>query len=226
MRRLVWGMALAWLAAGGARAGTIVQSTPFKLAEHGSDWHGIAQLPPSLAPLNAVVIESSASTGEAAYRVQNASDRAASATVTADFVLSTDAGSVDLEHSFSVTLAPNQIVTLTWDVNGGSPFTARRVVTTDPGQYVGTGSLSPYFYAFAAAYADNPAIVFLPEYTTAVSDLPSVTGSETFTYYYGTSFPVPEPASVVSMGVGILGLAGLARARRRRYPRRDDDRTR
>jgi hypothetical protein len=40
-------------------------------------------------------------------------------------------------------------------------------------------------------------------------------GSETVTYYYGSSFLNPEPASLVMFSLGLTAVAGLAWQRRR-----------
>jgi hypothetical protein len=40
-------------------------------------------------------------------------------------------------------------------------------------------------------------------------------GFETVTYFYGTTFPIPEPASLVMLSLGLTAVAGLAWRHRR-----------
>jgi hypothetical protein len=63
----------------------------------------------------------------------------------------------------------------------------------------------PGFGAVESVTADNSLITVTPFGSNV-----DFRGSETITYYYGSSFPVPEPVSLVMLSVGLATVAGLA----------------
>lgn len=218
MRRITIAAAVAvLLAGGGARAGIIVQSPFFHFASHGTDFRPYSQLSPDLAPLNAVAFESTAIGRSDDYFLDNRSASTVTFAATAFDAFSLDAGGVSFSRTFTITLPGFGGTDLSWLINNGKPIVASRLVTTDLDRFIGTGLLSFEGTIIESLRVDDPAIHVYSSGLGAVGGgFAFYDGTETITYYYGSTLgPVPEPASLISMSLGLASVAGLAWRRRR-----------
>jgi hypothetical protein len=186
-----------------SRAGTIIQTHPFHYAPHGSIVQGFNQLDPSQVPLNGVEFDVTA-TGSQSYTVTNETTSPLTVTLSGDMILSTDAGMISSHFATPVSLNPFQAVSVTESLAfsnslqllGSPSLTAR---------YVGTGLFLPggMFQTSSLAVDSNFASV------TPDSSGPVIDGTETVKFFFGTTFPVPEPPGFVMLAVGVLAVAGV-----------------
>jgi hypothetical protein len=89
------------------------------------------------------------------------------------------------------------------------PMTATRPGDSYRAAVAGATDLGPVLGGVEGAHADNP-LIRQTELVTGDYE-----GSETVTYYYGSSFLNPEPASLVMLTLGVTAVAALAWRRRR-----------
>jgi hypothetical protein len=204
-----------------AQAGIITQTSELNFASHGGfGAKPYNQLDPSLAPLNAVVFtvtldgpgEGLGPTGRGdSYLVTNPTSN----TISFNAMLQGIMYSNDAEYGFSasstvpVTLGPNESTFLLSFQLPPFGIQVTRGVTMDLGQYVGTGILTPLFFESDNVSVDNSLI------TVSNRDAFKFTGTETITYYYGSTFLMPEPASLTVLSLGLAAVAGLTWHRRR-----------
>jgi hypothetical protein len=90
-----------------------------------------------------------------------------------------------------------------------SGFQTSMAQTTNLSQFVGTGVVFLIFSRGDDITVDNPLI------RTLNSDAYDIQGTETITYYYGSSFLVPEPASLVMFLLGLPPLAVMVWCQRK-----------
>jgi hypothetical protein len=190
------------LATSSAQAGTIIQTHAFHYAPHGSMVPGFNQLDPSLAPLNAVEFDVTA-TGSQSYTVMNETTGPLTVTLSGDLVLSTDAGMTSSHFATPVSLNPFQAVSVTESI----AFSNSLQVLGSPSltaQYVGAGLFLPSaMFQTASLGVDTSSASVSPD-----SSGPVVDGIETVKFFFGPTFPAPEPMGLVMFGIGIVATAG------------------
>jgi hypothetical protein len=205
-----------------AHAGIITQTVSFNIRSHGGtgNFLNFNQLDPSLAPLNAVVLTVSA-TGYAfssgitghddTFQVTNPTANTISFNAMLFGSLSTDAGGFRTMSTVPTTLGPHQSQDFIPLLIPSPAFQSTMTLLGDLSQseYVGTGTFLTVVSDLNFVITDNSLI--------SVTDLDAriIDGFETITYYYGSSFLVPEPASLVMLSIGLTMVAGLAWHRRR-----------
>jgi hypothetical protein len=201
-----------------ARADTIVESASFHTAIHGAYFTGYAQLPPALVPLDGVEFSSSATGLSDSYVLRNTSLAPVIFNVHTSDAFGTDAGSASFSSTVAFMLSAQGSMNFQYAINGGNPINSDAVITSGLGTYVGTGYLSPSVFFSETVTTNNSAITVALAPGNLGLPEPSYTGTEQVTYYYGVGDPppsVPEPTSLVILAAGLLGVAGLARARAR-----------
>jgi hypothetical protein len=132
----------------------------------------------------------------------------------------TDAGGAYFYGTFAVTLPAHGFSEFGYEINGGNPIDFDTIVTYGLGAYVGTGYLTPDVGFGEVVRADNPAITVALENPFFGGPEPVYTGGLTVTYYYGDTDPpflVPEPASLLILAAGLLGVVGFQQTRRSRW---------
>jgi hypothetical protein len=219
MRRTT--IAVAFLSFGiQAHAGIITQTSNFHYADHGGTGaQPYNQLDPSLTPLNAVVFSISiagypVSFGHT-FEVSNPTSNTISFNATLSGGLFTEAGGFTTMPTVPTTLGPHQSKDFIPLIVPSPAFQSSMTQTTNLDRYVGTGMVVPAgFGGFERVTADNSLIT-----VTQLGATAEFLGSETITYYYGSSFPVPEPASLAMLSFGLPTIAMLMLAWRKRRAR-------
>jgi hypothetical protein len=194
-----------------AQAGTITQTINFRISAHESQYEYFSQLDPSLAPLNAIGMAVDFRGGGTGpnYELYNTTNNAVSFYVTLVSQLSTLVGQTPYTYTvIPVTLGPagSAYFTPTQIPPAGYQFSG---LLPGADSFIGTRMLTVTLGGIEGVTASSP-LVRVNQLQTGEID-----GSETVTYYYGSSFPVPEPASLVILSLGLAVVAGLAWHRRR-----------
>jgi hypothetical protein len=207
-----------------AQAGTMTQTAGFHFAAHGgSGGQPYNQLNPGLAPLNAVVfsitVEGSANgfsgQGDLFVVSNNTFGTTLSFNTTVAGTFSSEAGGFSTRYTVPTTLGPGGSMDFTPIQIPPQGFQSTMVETTNLSLWVGTGTLTPIVGAFFESVttdvpppSQGPPLVSVTELSTF-----NFQGSETITYYYGSSFPpapAPAPPSLVMLSLGLAAVAGLA----------------
>jgi hypothetical protein len=190
-------------AASSAQAGTIIQTHPFHYAPHGSMVPGFNQLDSSLAPLNAVEFDVTA-TGSQSFSVMNETSGPLTVTLSGDMIFSTDAGTTLSHFATPLALNPFQAVSVTESL----PFSNSLQLLGSPSltaQYVGTGQFFPGgMFQTASLGVDSSSANVTPD-----SSGPVIDGTETVKFFFGPTFPAPEPPGLVMLALGLLAVAGV-----------------
>jgi hypothetical protein len=190
------------LATSFSQAGTITQTQSFHFAPHGSMVPAFSQLDPSLAPLNAVEFDVTA-TGSQSYTVMNETTSSLTVTVSGEIILTTDTGMTSSPFATPVLLSPLQAVSVTESLSysdvlqlPGSPSLTS--------QYVGTGQFLP------AATFQTASLGVSSSFASVSADKsgPVIDGTETVKFFFGPTFPTPEPSGLLMFAVGLLAVAG------------------
>jgi hypothetical protein len=197
-----------------AHAGTITQTISFHFAAHGTTFTAYNQLDPSLAPLNGVVSTVTFLQGGVGntFDVTNPTTNTISFHATLTWSLITDGGNLFSTSIIPVTLGPNQTIALTPLQIPAPGYVISGAKTTGLSVYIGTGQLAP-FLAVGSPFGDN---VFVDNSSITVRSETGGTfgglldGSETVTYFFGSTFVQPEPASLGMLSLGLVGVAALA----------------
>jgi hypothetical protein len=189
-------------------AGTMTQTAGFIAAPHGGTLGSYSQLNPSLAPLNAVVTTITVGGQGNIYTLTNPTSNTISFTASLFGALNIDTLGFVSVSTMSETLGPFQSTMLTTlPLPMGTQSSSAQ--TTNLSAYIGTGTLvvTQFGGGFQdSVHTDNPSIIVssppLPNFAFG--------GTETVTYYYGSTFLIPEPTSLVMLSLGLAAVAGLA----------------
>jgi hypothetical protein len=187
-----------------AQAGVMTQTANFDFRSHATVTGFYNQLNPSLAPLNHVLITVTYSLGSVfdSFQFTNPTSNTISFNATLSGNIELDGCFFGTRSTVPVTLFPFQSQLLALSIPAGSQ--SSNVETTGLDQYVGTGMLAPFGTAMDFGTPDNPLI--------GVTNLDAFEfrGTETVTYFYGSTFLAPAPPSLVMLSVGLIVIGGLA----------------
>ncbi len=197
--------------------GTIVQTTGFHEDNHNPLVGSYNQFNPALGPLNEVVTTVTLNpygidgTGNA-YFLTNQGAVAISFHATIWGTADTDGGKWEsINNQVPMTLGAFS-QSLVFPIDVPKSFQTTQIRTSNLSGYIGTGQL----LTGAMDPGGNQELVSVDDFRVSVrpQSALNITGIETVTYYYGSSFAVPEPASVVGMALGLAVVAGMAWRRR------------
>jgi PEP-CTERM motif len=202
------------LSVGVIRAGTITQTISFHYATHGTTFVPYNQLNPSLAPLNNVAFTVGLGfAGGSVFSLVNTTGSEQTFNVNERTDVSTDGGSATAFAVESVTLKPGAMTLVTTPNIYANLFAMQ---STGLSHFVGTSELQPTIGLSGSAVPSISGIQVTDvtqQFATTRAD-----GSETVTYYFGTTFFTPEPSSVLMMLIGLAPVAALAWRRRKAQP--------
>jgi hypothetical protein len=188
-----------------AGAATIVQTVSFHFADHGTMYTLFNQLDPSQAPLNAIEWDVN-TTGGQGFLVHNQTSSPIMVNLSGTVFLATDGGNVSFPYTTPVSVAPitPAFVSESVSFSGGRQSYGSPDLTS---YYVGKGTFPPGVSLEITGTLDVPATIAT---VTPASMYPTVDGTETITYFAGSTFLVPAPPSVVIIGMGLAGVFALA----------------
>jgi PEP-CTERM motif len=193
-----------------ARASSITQTDLFFEESFG----GSTQFPydkfdPALAPLREVVLSVTGTIGFGGGILVNETGSTINYTETVGFTFNLLGQDERVSAVLSGTLLPGQ----TFSTGVLLPYSATEYITA-PGQvaaFVGTGVLGPDVPMEPSPFATGTPGIFLSTGPEVPNYNMQEGGTETITYIYG----VPEPSSVLMLGLGLAGAGGLAWRRRK-----------
>jgi hypothetical protein len=188
-----------------AHAGMMTQTSNFHFASHGGTGAippGFNQLDPSLAPLNAVLFTLIFSASFETFEVLNPTFNTISfnATLSGSFGEG-NVGIYRTQFTEPVTLPGGQSTFLTPLTIPPPGVQLSNAQTTGLSEYVGTGQVFLTFGGFDNATIDNSLI------QVSNLDASDFRGTETVTYYYGSTLLLPEPASLAMLSLGLAAVA-------------------
>jgi hypothetical protein len=195
-----------------AHAGVITQTVNFHLAPHGASSTPYNQFNPSLGPLNVVATTVTYTTGGAfgpsfgnVYELQNMTSSAIVFNARLfGFVNSDAGGTLFTNTTVPLILGAGQMTFLQPVPAFGAQYSNYRT-GLDLSGYIGTGQLLPFamtgFPTEDSVTADSPSILVTSDQNYRYN------GTETVAYYFGDSFPLPEPSSLVMVSVGLAAVA-------------------
>jgi hypothetical protein len=200
-----------------AHAGIITQTVNFSIQAHGSLVFPYNQLDPSHLPLNAWAITVNLNSGAGPqWQLLNPTSNTISFNATLHGSINTDAGPTAIVNTvMPLTLGPGQS-TLVYVHNPFSSFPspAYQISAVDPAtgnvSLVGTGQVQPFDIV-----TQNGGFVF-NEFVTANNGISvsvihlgmdaALSGTETVAYFYGDTPFIPEPASIITLSLGLAAV--------------------